>query len=268
MPELPEVQTVLDTLHHQIQDLVITDVTVFYPKMIHAELESFIHTLKGNAFRRFERRGKYLIFRMDTCTLVSHLRMEGRFYLQAEGEPVNKHMHVIFDLSDGRQMRYMDTRKFGTMELFEADHCFDDFHDLGPEPFDERFSADYIHTYRKGRTLPLKSLLLDQRFVAGIGNIYADEILFACGLRPGRSCSRITRKDEQHLVQETGRILSEAIEAGGTTIRSYVSSLGVTGRFQLSCMVHTKKTCQICGSQIRVKTIGGRSSYYCPHCQK
>ena len=268
MPELPEVQTVLDTLSLQIQDLVITGVTVNYPGMIQGDVDEFKKTLTGNAFRRFERRGKYLIFRMDTCTLVSHLRMEGRFYLQAEGEPVNKHMHVIFDLSDGRQMRYMDTRKFGTMERFEADHCFDDFHDLGPEPFDERFSADYIHTYRKGRTLPLKSLLLDQRFVAGIGNIYADEILFACGLRPGRSCSRITRKDEQHLVQETGRILSEAIEAGGTTIRSYVSSLGVTGRFQLSCMVHTKKTCQICGSQIRVKTIGGRSSYYCPHCQK
>ena len=268
MPELPEVQTVLDTLSHQIQDCTITDVIVNYPRMIQGDVQQFCDILKGNAFRAFERRGKYLIFRMDTCTLVCHLRMEGRFYLQKQDEPVNRHMHVIFLLSDGRQMRYMDTRKFGTMELFEADYSFDLFHDLGPEPFDEAFNPAYIQAFRKGRKTPLKSLLLNQSFVAGIGNIYADEILFACGLRPGRSCARITGKDEQHLVEETRRILGEAIQAGGTTIRSYVSSLGVTGRFQLSCMVHTKKTCQICGSQIKVRTIGGRSSYYCPHCQK
>ena len=268
MPELPEVQTVLDTLANQIQDLTITDVTVNYPKMVHCDLTRFVSTLKGNAFRRFERRGKYLIFRMDTCTLVCHLRMEGRFYLQDPKDPINAHMHVIFDLSDGRQMRYMDTRKFGTMELYEADHCFDTFRDLGPEPYDPSFDAEYVHMYCKGRNIPLKSLLLEQHFVAGIGNIYADEILFACGLRPGRSCRRITKNDEQHIVDETRRILHEATMAGGTTIRSYVSSLGVTGRFQLSCMVHAKEKCQVCGSDIRVKKIGGRSSYYCPVCQK
>ncbi len=120
----------------------------------------------------------------------------------------------------------------------------------------------------KGRKVPLKTLLLDQHFTAGIGNIYADEILYACRLRPGRSCARITRKDEENIAREAKRILQDAIAAGGTTIRSYTSSLGVTGRFQLSCQVHTKKICGVCGNEIKIKYIGGRSSYYCPHCQR
>lgn len=268
MPELPEVETVVRTLEHRIKGAVITDVIVRYPRMIQGDVDGFVNTLKGNTFQGFERRGKYLIFRMDTCTLVAHMRMEGKFYIQSPEEEVTKHMHVIFSLEDGRQVRYHDTRKFGTMELVDRDYDFTHFHDLGPEPFWESFNADYIHAYRKGKKTPLKSLLLDQCFVAGIGNIYADEILFACGLRPGRSCARITRKDEENIVRETRRILTEAIAAGGTTIRSYTSSLGVTGRFQLSCMVHTKKTCSVCGNDIRVRYIGGRSSYYCPHCQK
>lgn len=268
MPELPEVETVVRTLEHQISGACITDVDVRYAPIVCNEPEAFRNILIGNHFNVFERRGKYLIFRMDTCTLVCHLRMEGKFYIQKPEDPVNRHMHVIFQLSDGRSLRYMDTRKFGRMEILPLDYDFAHYHDLGVEPFDESFDASYLREMRKGRSVPLKTFLLDQSVIAGIGNIYADEILFACGLRPGRSVRRITKNDEEHLVNETRRILSQAIEAGGTTIRSYTSSLGVTGRFQLSCMVHTMKTCKRCGSEIRVKYIGGRSSYYCPVCQK
>jgi formamidopyrimidine-DNA glycosylase len=176
-------------------------------------------------------------------------------------------MHVIFQLDDGRQLRYRDTRKFGRMNLLPMDTDILTFHGLGPEPFWDSFNADYIREYCKGRKEPVKSLLLDQHFVAGIGNIYADEICFACGIRPGRSCARMTKKDRENLVTETRRILTRAIAAGGTTIRSYTSSLGVTGRFQLECMVHEQKVCKVCGNEIRMKWIGGRSSYYCPHCQ-
>lgn len=268
MPELPEVETVVRTLEHQIADSCITSVKVLYPKMIEMNADEFSLRLAGEHFRQFHRRGKYLIFRMDHCTLVVHLRMEGKFFIQKENDPVNKHMHVLITLSDGRQLRYQDTRKFGRMTLVSIDYDFIHFHNLGPEPFSKQCSPDYIYKICKSRHIPLKTLLLDQSFIAGIGNIYADEILFASFLRPGRRCDRITHMDAKHIHDETVRILHEAIEAGGTTIRTYTSSLGVTGRFQLSCMVHTMKTCRVCGKSIHVKYIGGRSSYYCPFCQK
>ena len=228
MPELPEVETVLRTLEHQIQGRRILDVDVRYPKMIENDVEQFKAKLKNQTFNTFMRRGKYLLFGLDDCILMSHLRME----------------------------------------IIPLDTDFSHYHGLGSEPFDEAFNASYIHAYRKGKRTPLKSLLLDQSFVAGVGNIYADEILAACNLRPGRSCARITRKDEENLVMHTRRILKAAIAAGGTTIRTYTSSLGVTGRFQTECTVHMQKICPRCKGQIHVKYIGGRSSYYCPHCQK
>lgn len=268
MPELPEVETVLRTLETQIKDLQITDVTVRYAKTVLADPERFRMRLAGQHFRTFRRRGKYLIFGMDDILLVSHLRMEGKYYLQSPSEPLQKHTHVIFSLSDGSELRYHDTRKFGRMELMDPNTDLDHFHDLGPEPFSDAFNADYIAEWVRGKHTPAKSLLLDQHFVAGIGNIYADEILAACGIRPGRSCSRLRRKDMENIAFHTVRILDAAIAAGGTTIRSYTSSLGVTGRFFLACSVHEKETCGICGSRIRMKRIGGRSSYYCPVCQK
>jgi formamidopyrimidine-DNA glycosylase len=181
---------------------------------------------------------------MDDLTLVSHLRMEGKYYIQPPSAEITKHMHVIFDLNSGMQLRYNDTRKFGRMEILSKDHDFSHYKDLGPEPFDKEFNASYVHAFRKGKKTPLKS-----------------------HLRPGRSCANITKKDEEHIVSETQRILKAAIKAGGTTIRSYTSSLGVTGRFQTSCTVHMQKICARCGAEIKVKYIGGRSSYYCPHCQ-
>lgn len=268
MPELPEVETVLRTLEHQIRDLQILAVDILYPKMIKSDLTQFKTKLINQHFRRFERRGKYLIFRMDDVTLVSHLRMEGKYYIQTNDEPIPAHTHVIFHLSNNMQLRYNDTRKFGTMELVDKDYDFTHFRDLGPEPFSSAFHADYVHSYRKKHQTPIKTLLLDQSFVAGIGNIYADEILAACQIRPTIRCNRLKKSDDIHIVEETKRILKEAIALGGTTIRSYTSSLGVTGRFQTNCSVHMQKICQKCQGEIKIKRIGGRSSYYCPHCQK
>ena len=268
MPELPEVETVLRTLQNQICDREIISVKILYPKIVENDPEDFIRRMTHQHFRGFHRRGKYLIFEMDDLCFISHLRMEGKYYLQQPEEPYDRHTHVIFQLNDGRQLRYHDTRKFGRMELAGIDTDFSHWHGLGPEPFDENFNASYIHKYIQNRNIPLKTLLLNQSFVAGIGNIYADEILAACHLRPGRSCRRITRKDEENIVNMSRSILKAAIAAGGTTIRSYTSSLGVTGRFQLECSVHAQKKCARCGHDIHVKWIGGRSSYYCPICQK
>lgn len=267
MPELPEVETVVRTLEKQISQEEILDVTVRYAPIVHNRPEAFRKALVHEHFRSFERRGKYLMFRMDHVILCVHLRMEGKFYLLDHDAPADRHTHVIFRLKD-RDLRYHDTRKFGRMSILPYDADLSRFHDLGPEPLSDAYSSSYIYACSRKRSVPLKTLLLDQHFAAGIGNIYADEILFACRLRPGRNCRRITHRDAENIEKETKRILHAAILAGGTTIRSYTSSLGVTGRFQLDCAVHTKKICPVCGGAIRIRTIGGRSSYYCPHCQK
>lgn len=268
MPELPEVETVLRTLESRISGRRITDVEIRYPKIIEGDPDVFASTLAGQSFRDFRRRGKYLLFGMDDCVLVSHLRMEGKYYLQHPEDPADRHVHVIFRLDDGTELRYHDTRKFGRMEIRPRDEDFSRWHGLGPEPFDEAFTDEYVYSVCRSRNMPLKSLLLDQSFIAGIGNIYADEILAACHLRPGRNCRRVTRKDAANIRNHTERIMREAVALGGTTIRSYTSSLGVTGRFQTECTVHMKKTCPVCGHEIKIRRIGGRSSYYCPDCQK
>lgn len=268
MPELPEVETVVRTLEKQIAERQILSVEIIEPGIIEGNPEEFVKALTGQTFRTFSRRGKYLLFYMDDVLFVSHLRMEGRYYLQKSGEPRNQHMHVIFLLDSGYELRYQDTRKFGRMWVMKKDTDLTHFHNLGPDALSDAFNGEYIYRYCKGVKKPVKSLLLDQSFVAGIGNIYADEILFACGIRPGRSCRRLTKQDCDNLVKETNRILCAAIQAGGTTIRTYTSSLGVSGRFQLQCMVHEQKICRICEREIKMKRIGGRSSYYCPICQK
>lgn len=267
MPELPEVETVVRTLETQIKDQQIVGVEVYYPKIIQ-ENQEFCRTLLKEHFCTFSRRGKYLVFGMDHCQLVVHLRMEGKFYIEEAKAPLNKHIHVCFKLENGKELRYRDTRKFGRMEILSFQEEVGNIHGLGPEPFSSEFKGEYVYRWTRKKNLPLKSLLLDQRFVAGIGNIYADEILARLKLRPRFSAHRLTKKQCQDLVLLSREVLGRAIELGGSTIRSYTSSLGVTGRFQLECLVHGRKVCPSCQSFIKIIRVGGRSSYYCPHCQK
>lgn len=268
MPELPEVETVLRTLQQRIAGEQITDVQILYDKLIDGDPEEFCRTLEGQTFRLFCRRGKYLLFGMDDVWFVSHLRMEGKYYIQRPEEPLIKHTHAVFTLSGGNTLRYNDVRKFGRMKLYPADTDFDVFHGLGPEPFSPAFCAAYAAEQLSGRHESIKTVLLDQSFVAGIGNIYADEILAAAGILPMKRACDLSEEEISRIVQQTVSVLQQAIEAGGTTIRSYTSSLGVTGRFQLQCLVHGQKTCAVCGSEVRRIRLAGRSSYYCEHCQR
>lgn len=270
MPELPEVETVVRTLELLIHDRRIEHVEVRVPKMIQMEEAEFCRRLTGQHFRRFSRRGKYLIFQMDDLYFIAHMRMEGKFYVQPPQEPLSKHVHVILDLDDGMQLRYHDTRKFGTMELLELDGDLEHFHDLGPEPFSDQFNPDYCRAFLKKRRLPIKQCLLDQHFVAGVGNIYANEICFALRIDPRKRSDQLTRAQLEALPEVTRQILSLAIEAGGSSIRSYTSSLGVTGRFQLQIQVHGREgeACPLCGGEIKKITVAQRGTYYCPHCQK
>ncbi len=267
MPELPEVETVVRTLESRIKDRKISDIEILYSNIVDCDNREFIERLKGQSFRNFKRRGKYLLFEMDDITLVSHLRMEGKYYILPSDTPRDKHTHVIFRLDDGMELRYHDVRKFGRMELMPLGD-YKVFKDLGPEPFSDEFNIEYVKSFMKKLKQPIKQVLLRQDFVAGIGNIYADEVCFMAKLNPLKEADKLSLKEKQSIIDATRKILSEAIEAGGTTIRSYTSSLGVTGRFQQSLNVHTKEYCPKCNSQIKKIRVAGRGTYYCPICQK
>ena len=268
MPELPEVQTVLNTLERQIKGRRIMDIQILYPPIVICCEKEFRKRLIGSSFCGFKRRGKYLLLEMEDVTLVSHLRMEGKYFILEHGSPVDKHDHVIFYLDDGRELRYNDVRKFGRMELIEKQEDYRCFKGLGPEPFSDEFNAKYCYDHLKEKKQPIKQVLLDQSLVAGIGNIYAEEVLSLTHVDPRTPACRLSTKQLQELVEKTRYILNRAIEAGGTTIRSYTSSLGVTGMFQLDLNVHGLKICPVCSSEIRKIRVGGRGTYYCPRCQK
>ena len=271
MPEAPEVQTVLSTLETQIKDVSIEDVLIYYPKIVdNVEVETFKHRLIGQSFRTFNRLGKYLIFGLDDYDLVVHLRMEGKFYLY-DKICENKHIHAVFKLNNGICMSYHDTRKFGRMYLYSKNddiHSYACFKNVGYNYMDPRVNGMYfyhcIHTLKRN----LKSCLLDSSIMAGIGNIYADEICFALGLDPRSRACKLSKKDCDKIVLETRRILQGATHYGGTTIRSYTSSLGVTGRFQLHLKVHDQTQCKVCHHTIKKLTVSQRGTYLCPKCQK
>lgn len=274
MPELPEVETVVRTLEHQLSHVTIVDCRVLWDNIIaYPSPQDFCEQIKGKTIQNYQRYGKYLLFGLGDLMWIAHMRMEGKFYVQRPEDPYDKHTHVFFTLDDGRQLRYHDTRKFGKMYLYEkqADiHQYPCFENIGYDAFDEHITKDYLYALLHKRKAVLKAVLLDQSVIAGIGNIYADEICFALGMHPETKISHLRKKDFEQLIYETRRILRGAIRAGGTTIRSYTSSLGVDGRFQLKLKVHAKKgePCPLCGSEIKKIVVATRGTCYCPTCQK
>ncbi len=273
MPELPEVETVLRTLEDRLQQFVIKDVNVLYPRMIDTHTpEQFRKKICNQQVLAYHRLGKYMIFELTSYYLVAHMRMEGKFYIKSAVEDIDKHTHVIFDIND-KQLRYHDTRKFGRMGLYEKDveyHQLPVFKNVGYDAFDACVDAEYIYKSAKKRNISLKQFLLDQKVVAGIGNIYADEICFSCKLHPASRVHRISKKDSEQIVYHMRRILQGAIKAGGTTIRSYTSQFKVDGRFQLQLKVHGRKekACPVCGMAIEKIQHHTRGTYFCRVCQK
>ena len=212
------------------------------------------------------------MFELDNYFLLSHLRMEGKYFLKSAQDEVDKHEHVIFELDSGEELRYRDTRKFGKMLLVpkdEIDECRQ-IKELGLEPWDDKLTSEYLLDKYKSKRLPIKSVLLDQSIITGIGNIYADEILFLSKINPCQITSTLTKENCDNIIRYTREVLAKAIELGGTTIRTYESSEGVHGRFQINLLVHNRKDekCPNCGNIIDKIVVGGRGTYYCKVCQK
>lgn len=269
MPELPEVETVRRTLLLHIKSQKIVGVQIEYPKIIKTDLHKFQKEVINQTINDIQRMGKHLIFILDKNILIIHLRMEGKFYIKTD-EPILKHEHIIFKLADGRTLRYHDVRKFGTMHLLEKENYLEQYplKNLGPEPKDLEPLDFYQKIHHSQRAI--KAALLDQHIISGLGNIYVDETLFLAQVHPERAALKISKEEAIKLITSARAVLEKAVLLGGTTIRSYTSSLGVHGLFQNELNVHTKAgdSCPICGTTIIKIKVAGRGSYVCPTCQK
>ena len=271
MPEIAEVETVRNTLKKRILHKKIVDFKIYYKPIVLNDEKEVKENLIHKEFIDIKRIGKWLLFETDTHYLLSHLRMEGKYFLKKQNDPLEKHEHVEILFSDGMSMRYHDTRKFGRMKLVKKEELynFEGIKKQGIEPISNELTKEYLFSKISKKALPMKTILLDQTIISGLGNIYADEVLFDAKISPFKKGKDITIEECEKLKNSSKKIITAAIKDGGTTIRSYTSSLGVTGRFQQHLMVHSKdgEFCGLCGTKIEKTFVNGRSTYYCRLCQ-
>lgn len=272
MPEIAEVRVVANTLKKQILNKRITKVKVLYNGIIVGNTNNFINELENKEIKDITTYGKWLLFNLGNITLLSHLRMEGKYYHVPEDEPILKHTHIIITLNNGMDLRYNDVRKFGKMKIVRPDKIYleEPLSKLGYEPDDKRLTVDYLLEKFKNKKEPIKNALLDQTIINGLGNIYANEVLFWSKINPFRNTSSINKKEAEKIIDSAKKIIADAYLCGGTTIKSYTSSLGVIGHYQdkLTVQGRENKPCLKCGNLIKRCKISGRSTYYCEHCQK
>ena len=271
MPELPEVETVKNTLKKLVLNKKIVDVNIRYMNIIaYPKVEEFKKNLINQSIIDIKRRGKWLLFELNDYYLLSHLRMEGKYLIRNLKDEYNKHEHVEFVFSDNTSLRYKDTRKFGRMYLYKKDEAYlnKPLNELGLEPWDKNLNINYLKEKFNGKKLPLKTLLLDQSIIVGMGNIYVDEVLFMSNLNPTIKVDELNDSNLNDIIENCKNVLEHAIKLGGTTIRSYESSEGVHGLFQNELLVHGKEICPNCNTKIEKIRVGGRGTYYCPKCQK
>ena len=225
----------------------------------------------GQRIVRVGRRAKYLLLELDSGTLLLHLGMSGNLRVVPAATPRLRHDHFDLLLDSGVALRFNDPRRFGSLIYTSGEpreHPL--LERLGPEPFSAAFDADYLYRITRGRRVALKQLLMNSQLVVGVGNIYASEALFRARLRPGRAARSLSRRDAARLVRAIRTVLRQAIGAGGTTLRDYLSADGAPGYFRQRLYVYERrgKPCRRCGSPVRAVTQGQRSTYYCPSCQK
>lgn len=271
MPELPEVETVKETLRKQVIGKIISEVFIYHENtIVFPTIPLLKEQIKNEKILEVHRRGKWLLFELDHYYLLSHLRMEGKYFIRDMMENKMPHELVKFCFTDKTSLRYHDTRKFGKMHLIRKEDVWNSLplNVLGLEPWDSKLTSSYLKAKYQGKTIPIKTALLDQSIITGIGNIYADEILYLSHISPLKKCSNLTKKEREDIIQYTREVLNHAISLGGTTIRSFSSSEGVHGLFQNELYVHEQKKCPTCNADILKIKVGGRGTYYCPNCQK
>lgn len=276
MPELPEVETIRQGLEPLIKDKAIASVDVSWPRIINTELDlsDWQNALVGQKIHGLLRRGKYLIFQLSNFYLISHLRMEGKYFFYPASEvPLvkEKHTHVRFIFKDHSELHYHDVRKFGRMELIGLEDLssYFRFKKLGPEPTTESFKINIFAEKLSRIKKSIKPALIDQHLVAGLGNIYVDEVLFQAKIHPLTSSQQLTSSQIKQLHHAIIDVLSRASEEGGSSIRTYRNAYGKEGTFQQYHQVYGKENqpCPICGTSIEKISVGQRGTHFCPNCQ-
>ncbi len=273
MPELPEVEQVRISLVPHIVGKTMEKVRVDLPKMIlHPQPDIFVRKLQGARFTGVQRRGKYLRLDLENgCWILIHLRMTGALLALPKTEPEPPFTRMAFFLSGEENLYFTDIRTFGVAALVGEDGWRDKgYESLGPEPLDPELTPDYLRAKAKGKTAVVKAFLLDQTVIAGLGNIYVDEALFAAGIRPTRRVNRISRKAWEGLVLAIKGVIRQGLEHHGTTFRNYQDADGQMGDNSRYLQVYHRKglPCLRCGTLLKQIKVAGRGSVYCPHCQK
>ncbi|MBD7895626.1 DNA-formamidopyrimidine glycosylase [Limosilactobacillus sp. Sa3CUN2] len=272
MPELPEVETVRRGLLKIAADRKINGIDVHYGKTITNDVEEFRQSLIGQTIETIDRRGKYLLFRFSNdLTMVSHLRMEGSYYTQPVNAPIDKHTHVVFKFTDGTELCYRDTRKFGRMTLVKTgeEMTVGGLKTIGPEPTAADFKLDYFEKILRRSRGKIKPFLLNQRHVAGLGNIYVDEVLWMSEINPEQPANTLTKDQIQVLHDNIIKELATATKYKGTTVHTFKNAFGDAGAFQeqLNAYGRSGDRCPRCGTKMVKIKVNQRGTTFCPHCQ-
>lgn len=275
MPELPEVETIVLGLRSKLTGDVISRAVVLRETSIgHPSPPEFSRLLSGNCIEKIERRGKYMIFEFSKGdSLVVHLKMSGRLLLRKDKSAESKFLRVKLKLKSGRELHFEDMRVFGRLWYFNAmEDPYQSIYGLktmGVEPLTD-LVPDYLKPILKKKKAPIKNVIMDQRVIAGIGNIYADESLFLAGIKPARAAGSLKDAEVRSLISSITTVLSNAIKAGGSSMKDYTNLDGVNGNYMNESWVYgrTKEDCRKCRTPIERIKLGGRSSHFCRRCQK
>ena len=270
MPELPEVETTRrgiapHLVGRRVEKLIVRQRNLRWPIP-----QALQRGLPGQRVDAVERRAKYLLVHTMAGSALLHLGMSGSLRVLPGLVPAGPHDHVDWQLDSGKVLRYTDPRRFGSQLWQPPGTLHPLLAGLGPEPLDAAFDGDYLWRASRGRAASVKTFLMDQRIVVGVGNIYAAEALFAAGIRPTRTAGSVARARYARLASEVKRILMHAITRGGTTLRDFINPDGAPGYFEQELFVYGRRgePCRVCGTVIRAISLGQRSTFYCPICQR
>jgi len=273
MPEMPEVETIRRTLDAKVTGRKIVRVEMLLPRLVKwPSPGEFQALITDTVISRLARRGKYLLFYLDSgIVMVVHLRMTGRLFIQNELNG-DRFARIVFDLDDGKQLVYADSRTLGTLYAMPEPELWRiaGLHTMGPEPLSPEFTPGYFREKLLGRKGKIKALLLDQKVIGGLGNIYVDESLALAGIHPERASDSLSEEESERLYEAVNKVIEQGIRHGGTTFRDYRDGEGGRGSNQHHLSVYGRKSepCKVCGTPIAKGEVAGRGTHYCPNCQK
>jgi formamidopyrimidine-DNA glycosylase len=288
MPELPEVEVVKKSLENKLKNLTIKRVFINNNKLRYKINKRQFHKIKGKKITSIKRRSKYLLINLnENFTILAHLGMTGKFFIIDKNNKKqktsfyysikkneSKHDHITFFLSKGFKLIYNDVRKFGFLKLIKKKNIFTSDHlkYLGPEPLTNEFNLKYIIKFINNKRTSIKDLLMNQKFVSGLGNIYCNEILFLCKLNPYKNVAKVSKKDLANIVKFTRKILKKSIKQGGSSIKDFTDTEGNSGNFQQKFNVYNREKSKCCRKNcsgiIKKIYMTNRSSFFCTRCQK